>query len=392
MSTKQLLKTTAVAIVAGLLMMVPMTSQAQETFKVGNSQYVTTSASTVAFKVHKGEAASFRIPSRVTYNGKSYIVNEAIDIEIKDKIGTFIIPKTLKKITFTNNSVSYNSLSYHVGRFVVEQENPCFTVTNGMLIDKVNKVLVACPYTKKGSLTIPPGIRRIEKCAFTWCEELEAVNMPNSIEDIGSNAFSHCIKLKSVKLSNKLERIGRSAFYRCKSLSNISLPNGLKSIQKYAFLSCESLESIVIPDDIFIGAGAFRACTSLKDVSLPLDFYLEPEDGSVLVFYDTPYGKRNPNPKPDAQRVSPNSMSWPEPTRNDSWKNYGSFSHKGVRWDNNMLMFIKYEHDWNSYEVTADTPGKSFGTLVGKYDNYKDAEAAAYFYSVYRLTRTRGKN
>ena len=68
-----------------------------------------------------------------------------------------------------------------------------------------------------------------------------------SITDIGSGAFSGCENLFEIKLPNSIKSIPYSAFRNCKSLRNLVIPENVNSIEGYAFLSCENLKHITIP-------------------------------------------------------------------------------------------------------------------------------------------------
>ncbi len=142
-------------------------------------------------------------------------------------------------------------------------------------------------------LTIPYGVKSIERGAFRENEGLKSVTIPGSVRSIGEDAFSFCKNLTSVKIGNGVSSIGENAFYSCKSLKSIVIPDGVvevgtgafegctsltsvtigegqKSIGKEVFAGCISLESVTIPDGVeFIGFAAFKNCESLKSVSIP---------------------------------------------------------------------------------------------------------------------------
>ncbi len=61
--------------------------------------------------------------------------------------------------------------------------------------------------------------------------------------------------------------IGESAFSWCDSLASITIPNNLASISSETFTLCIGLVSVTIPDSVTsIGARAFSDCENLKEV------------------------------------------------------------------------------------------------------------------------------
>lgn len=61
--------------------------------------------------------------------------------------------------------------------------------------------------------------------------------------------------------------IGDSAFSGCDSLTNVTIPNSVENIGIKAFKGCTSLTSVTIPDSVtIIGNNAFVSCTSLASV------------------------------------------------------------------------------------------------------------------------------
>lgn len=55
---------------------------------------------------------------------------------------------------------------------------------------------------------------------------------------------------KSKKFWKGVTSIGDSAFSGCESLTNITIPDGVTSIQDRAFSVCKSLTNIKIPEDV----------------------------------------------------------------------------------------------------------------------------------------------
>ena len=119
------------------------------------------------------------------------------------------------------------------------------------------------------SVTIPNTVTSIGEGAFAWCDSFASVTIPNSVKTIGESAFSSCKSLVSVILPNSIKSISNRTFDCCFSLTSVYIPNSVKSIGKWAFCSCH-LGSLVIPNSVkTIGENAFRMCFHLKFVYIP---------------------------------------------------------------------------------------------------------------------------
>ncbi len=120
------------------------------------------------------------------------------------------------------------------------------------------------------SITIPEGVTTIDGCTFSGCTSLSNVSLPKKLKTINSEAFKGCEALTSITIPEGVTTIGGHAFYGCTSLNNVSLSKGLKTIKYHAFDGCKALTSITIPEGVtMIGGYAFYGCTSLNNVSLP---------------------------------------------------------------------------------------------------------------------------
>ena len=151
------------------------------------------------------------------------------------------------------------------------------------------------------SVTIPNSVTKIGDRAFSACISLQSVTIPNSVTKIGDGAFSACFSLQSVTIPNSVTKIGDGAFSACnicffickstyfqnddvclfnkdktaivsriKDCVNYIIPNSVTSIGDYAFYNCESLQSITIPNSVTkIGDYAFGRCKSLQSVTIP---------------------------------------------------------------------------------------------------------------------------
>ena len=140
----------------------------------------------------------------------------------------------------------------------------------GVIYSKDEKRLLETPRNLFGHYMIREGTKVICDRAFSWCESLTSINIPDSVTSIGNEAFSWCESLTSINIPDSVTNIGNKAFSTCKSLTSINIPHRVTSIGNRAFAECESLTSIIIPDSVTsIGNSAFWGCKSLTCINIP---------------------------------------------------------------------------------------------------------------------------
>ena len=120
------------------------------------------------------------------------------------------------------------------------------------------------------SVSIPNSVTSIGYHAFSGCSSLASASIPSSVTRIGYHAFQNCSSLTSVTIPGSLTTIERGVFYGCSNLSFVSIPSSVTSIGSEAFYGCSSLTSISIPNSVTsIGSEAFQGCSSLTSVTIP---------------------------------------------------------------------------------------------------------------------------
>ena len=101
-------------------------------------------------------------------------------------------------------------------------------------------------------------------------ELITEVVLSDDITTINAYAFDHCNSLTSITIPDSVTSIGYRAFLYCDSLTSVTIPDSVTSIRGYAFAYCESLTSITIPDSVTsIGLCAFAWCESLTSITIP---------------------------------------------------------------------------------------------------------------------------
>ncbi len=171
----------------------------------------------------------------------------------------------------------------------------------------VNNCLIHVKKDTQGVYEIAPGTVWIAGSAFSECELITDIVIPESVISIGDNAFSSCVMLEEIFIPNSVVSIGDNAFSSCVSLKKIDvdeenkyftndeigalyskdkkelirlpqgnnnviykIPENIEIIKSGAFLGCESIETITIPDGVkAIGDSVFTGCTLLTSIVLP---------------------------------------------------------------------------------------------------------------------------
>ena len=144
--------------------------------------------------------------------------------------------------------------------------------------------------TFKGDLT------EIGAYAFSGCDRLESVILPNGLTTIGEGVFEGCSALKKFKGKFASED-GRALIvdkvlksFAPAGLTEYTIPDIVTTIGDSAFSDCTSLTSITISDSVTtIGCDAFAYCRSLTSVYCKAT---TPPAGSSDMFYGNASGRK----------------------------------------------------------------------------------------------------
>ena len=114
-------------------------------------------------------------------------------------------------------------------------------------------------------------VTRIGKGAFSGCNELTLIDIPEGVTEIGTSAFSGCTILEDVDLPNSLVSIEMYAFQNCSSFTIFDVPRNVANIHYRAFWGCRGLK--------------YFTCSSLSRHFKAVDGVLYSKDMSKLCFY-----------------------------------------------------------------------------------------------------------
>lgn len=152
----------------------------------------------------------------------------------------------------------------------VDPLNPAYASVDGVLLDKSQTNVLACPKGKTGSYAIPATVTRVADRAFVDCRHLTSVTLPDSLARIGNGAFAGCHGLTSITIPSQITWLGSETFAGCARLTNVTISGPLTRIEDGAFSGCRSLTAITIPVTVTaLGDWAFSGCETLTQVTIP---------------------------------------------------------------------------------------------------------------------------
>jgi len=93
--------------------------------------------------------------------------------------------------------------------------------------------------------TIKNGTIMVAEWAFSGCNSLSVVSIPNTVKYIGAYAFEGC-QLKNLNVPDSVSFIGDYAF-SYNPLQQVNLPGSLTYIRAKAFFGCKNISKIQIP-------------------------------------------------------------------------------------------------------------------------------------------------
>ena len=130
---------------------------------------------------------------------------------------------SLTSITIPNSVTTIGDFvfqyCYDLTSIVVEEGNPVYHSEGNCLIETATKTLIAgC---QNSVIPADGSVTSIKDYAFTRCENLTSIIIPNAITNIGNGAFYWCSELASITLSNDVTYIGESAFSNCSNLTDV---------------------------------------------------------------------------------------------------------------------------------------------------------------------------
>ncbi len=165
----------------------------------------------------------------------AYLVSDTSFFETLFRVNTnsfskLVLPNGLTKLPYLGEHAELAEI--FIGRDIVEiepayfdkclklkdikvsKENKQFKSLDGNLLLKGGRVFVRYALGKNDkSFTLPNGVIKIKRGAFSGCKNLESIKITEGVTHIGNEAFVGCDNLKEVYLPKSLKSVGYGAFY-----------------------------------------------------------------------------------------------------------------------------------------------------------------------------------
>ena len=129
----------------------------------------------------------------------------------------------------------------------VSSENPVYRDLEGVLFTRDLAKLICYPGGKSESrYAVPEATRCIGSNAFSGCNYLQYVHLPQTLNKLESGAFQYS-SIIEIQIPGSIHMIPKDAFASCYSLQRVILDEGVRTICSFAFDNCMSGLKIQMP-------------------------------------------------------------------------------------------------------------------------------------------------
>lgn len=150
----------------------------------------------------------------------------------------------------------------------LDPANTSFTLTDGMLVDKAAKSLIAVRYDIT-DINVPAGVETIAPYLCYDNQNVTSFAAPVSTKVIGDNAFYKCQSLTTPQFPG-IVSIGHSAFSNTAKIETLIFPSTLRTLGDYSFCASAALKEVKLPEGVdSIGGASFQNCKKLEKANIP---------------------------------------------------------------------------------------------------------------------------
>ena len=177
------------------------------------------------------------------------------------QLGSVVIPSTVRVI---GNYAFYNAFK--------QDGSATATVAGAENVSPDSMCSIgkgAFAYSHVGAVSLGNRITSIGSDAFSTCDHLDSVIVPNSCTYLAERVFCYNYNgsLKKVHLPEGLDTIHAELLHGCPGLKEVNIPSSVVYIDSMAFLECSKLTEITLPAGLnYIGQYAFGECSRVREI------------------------------------------------------------------------------------------------------------------------------
>ena len=181
--------------------------------------------------------------------------------QICSQLGSVSIPSTVRAI---GNYAFYNAFRQDGSATATIADAENISPDSGCSIGKG-----AFAYSHVGAVNLGNRITSIGSDAFSTCDHLDSVIVPNSCTYLADRVFCYNYNgsLKKVHLPEGLDTIRAELLHGCLGLKEVNIPSSVVYIDSMAFLECSKLTELTLPAGLtYIGQYAFGECSRVRKI------------------------------------------------------------------------------------------------------------------------------
>lgn len=133
----------------------------------------------------------------------------------------------------------------------VDKHNHMFSSFQGILMNKIQSRVLACPRQKSGAIDIPDTVVEISSYAFYMCKNITQVTIPEGVQTIGTYAFADIPLITEITMPSTLKKLEKEPFAYMWGLKKVvfkSIPIRKSESFHSEFQASANIEEIVLPE------------------------------------------------------------------------------------------------------------------------------------------------
>ena len=170
------------------------------------------------------------------------------------QLGSVVIPSTVKHI----GKYAFSSAFKEDGSSSVTIDDASCSLGNGVFA-----------YSYMGNVNLGDCVTTIGSDAFSHCDNLDSIIVPNSCTYIAPRAFCYNFfnRLKKIHLPDNLDTIRDELLHGCTELEEVNIPQSVVYIGEMALAELFHVTELSLPAGLtYIGPWAFGSCTNVSDL------------------------------------------------------------------------------------------------------------------------------